>query len=65
MSDLGWLVGPMPLVLTAFFGATLVLDEGTPDYPEPGRLWRLIQDHGVSYLGVAPFRPQQPAQVVH
>lgn len=54
MSDLGWLVGPMQLVLTAFFGATLVLAEGTPDYPEPGRLWRLIQDHGVSYLGVAP-----------
>ena len=54
MSDLGWLVGPMQLVLTAFFGATLVLAEGTPDYPEPGRLWRLIQDHRVSYLGVAP-----------
>ena len=54
MSDLGWLVGPMQIVLSTFFGATLVLAEGTPDYPDPGRLWRLVQDHLVSYLGVAP-----------
>ena len=54
MSDLGWLVGPMQLVVSTFFGATLVMAEGAPDYPEPGRLWRLIQDHRVSYLGIAP-----------
>ena len=54
MSDLGWLVGPMQFVLSTFFGATLVMAEGTPDYPDPGRLWRLVQDHRVSYLGVAP-----------
>lgn len=29
--------------------------EGTPDYPEPGRFWRLIQDHQVTYLGVSPM----------
>jgi len=54
MSDIGWLVGPTQIVSAAFFGATLVLAEGTPDYPEPGRLWRLIQDHKVTYLGMAP-----------
>lgn len=54
MSDIGWLVGPMQLVVSTFFGGTLVLAEGTPDYPEPGRLWRLIQDHGVTYLGLSP-----------
>lgn len=54
MSDLGWLVGPMQIVVTTFFGGTLVLAEGTPDYPIPGRLWKLVQDHRVSYLGVAP-----------
>jgi acetyl-CoA synthetase len=31
-----------------------VLAEGTPDYPETGRLWRLVQDHGVSFLGCGP-----------
>ena len=54
MSDLGWLVGPMQLVVTALFGGTLVLAEGTPDYPDRGRLWRLVQDHRVTCLGVAP-----------
>ncbi len=54
MSDLGWLVGPMQFVVSTFFGATVVLAEGAPDYPEPGRLWRLVQDHRVSYLGISP-----------
>ena len=54
MSDLGWLIGPMEFVVSTFFGGTLVLAEGTPDYPEPGRLWRLTQDHGVTYLGLSP-----------
>jgi acetyl-CoA synthetase len=54
MSDLGWVVGPMQIVVSLFFGGTLVLAEGTPDYPDRGRLWRLVQDHRVSYLGLAP-----------
>nr|VFK17560.1 MAG: acetyl-CoA synthetase [Candidatus Kentron sp. LFY] len=54
MSDLGWLIGPMQFVTSTFFGATVVLAEGAPDYPEPGRLWRLVQDHRVTYLGIAP-----------
>lgn len=54
MSDIGWLVGPMQLVACTFFGATLVIAEGVPDYPSPDRLWRLIQDHDVSYLGISP-----------
>ncbi|MCP5368593.1 MAG: AMP-binding protein [Hyphomicrobiales bacterium] len=54
MSDIGWLVGPMQIAISAFRGATLVLAEGTPDYPETGRLWRLVQDHRLTYLGLAP-----------
>lgn len=54
MSDLGWLIGPMQFVVSTFFGATVILAEGAPDYPEPGRLWRLVQDHRVTYLGIAP-----------
>lgn len=52
MTDIGWLVGPIQITATLMRGATLVLAEGTPDYPEPGRLWRLVQDHRVSFLGV-------------
>ena len=54
MSDMGWLIGPMFAVATPLIGATLVLAEGAPDYPEQGRLWRLVQDHRVSFLGGAP-----------
>lgn len=54
MSDMGWLTGPILAVALPLVGATLVLVEGVPDYPEPGRLWRLVQDHQISFLGVAP-----------
>ena len=54
MSDMGWLVGPLLVFGALTVGATIVLVEGAPDYPEPGRMWRLVDDHKVSYLGVAP-----------
>lgn len=54
MSDIGWLVGPMQLVACTFFGAALVIAEGVPDYPTRDRLWRLVQNHRVSYLGISP-----------
>jgi acetoacetyl-CoA synthetase len=37
-------------------GLTIVLYDGSATYPDPGRLWRLAADHGISYLGVgAPY----------
>lgn len=68
MSDMGWLTGPILAVAVPLVGATMLLAEGTPDYPEPGRLWRLVQHHRVSFLGVAPTMVrsfmQQPPEVV-
>ena len=54
MSDMGWLVGPLVAVAVTIQGASVVLAEGSPDYPDQGRMWRLIQDHRVSFLGLAP-----------
>lgn len=54
MTDMGWLVGPIQIVAATLAGATLVMAEGTPDYPEPGRLWRLIEAHKVTFLGLSP-----------
>lgn len=54
MTDFGWLVGPLQIIAALLAGATLVMAEGTPDYPEPGRLWRLVQDHRISFLGLGP-----------
>ena len=37
-------------------GLTIVLYDGSASYPGPDRLWRLADEHGVSYLGVgAPY----------
>ncbi len=54
MSDMGWLVGPVQIVATALAGATLVLVEGAPDYPRSDRLWRIVQEKRVSFLGIGP-----------
>jgi acetyl-CoA synthetase len=54
MSDMGWLTGPILAVASPLVGATTLLAEGTPDYPEAGRLWRLAQDYAITFLGVAP-----------
>lgn len=68
MSDMGWLTGPIIAVAVPLMGATLVLAEGVPDYPEPGRLWKLIDEHRVSFLGVAPTMirafMQHPQEIV-
>lgn len=54
MSDMGWLVGPILVYGALGLGGTVVLVEGAPSYPEPDRLWHLIDNHKVSYLGIAP-----------
>ncbi len=54
MSDLGWLVGPILIVGTTLLGGTLVLAEGAPDFPQDDRMWRLVAEQRVSFLGLAP-----------
>lgn len=54
LTDLGWMMGPWAIAGGLMLGATVMLYEGTPDYPNPDRLWRLVEDHGVTLLGVAP-----------
>jgi acetyl-CoA synthetase len=54
LTDLGWMMGPWLICGGLIVGATLMLFEGTPDYPNPDRLWQLVEDHQVTILGVAP-----------
>jgi acetyl-CoA synthetase len=54
LSDLGWMMGPWTIAGGLMLNATLLLYEGTPDFPEPDRLWQLVADHQVTVLGVAP-----------
>lgn len=54
LTDLGWMMGPWVIAGGLMLNATLMLYEGTPDFPNPDRLWRLVEDHGVTIFGVAP-----------
>ncbi len=53
-TDLGWMMGPWVIAGTLTLGATLVLFEGTPDFPRPDRLWELVERYRITLLGVAP-----------
>ncbi|MDM0111808.1 acetate--CoA ligase [Variovorax sp. J22R133] len=54
-ADIGWVTGHTyiaygPLAL----GATEVVFEGVPTYPDAGRFWKMIQQHKVSVFYTAP-----------
>lgn len=54
ITDMGWIMGPLSILGTHGTGGTLLLYEGSPDVPDTGRLWDLVERHGVSMLGVSP-----------
>jgi acetyl-CoA synthetase len=54
-ADVGWVTGHTyvaygPLAV----GATQVIFEGVPTYPDAGRFWKMIQDHKVTIFYTAP-----------
>eukprot|EP00472_Partenskyella_glossopodia_P011498 CAMPEP_0197528532 /NCGR_PEP_ID=MMETSP1318-20131121/25399_1 /TAXON_ID=552666 /ORGANISM="Partenskyella glossopodia, Strain RCC365" /LENGTH=676 /DNA_ID=CAMNT_0043083663 /DNA_START=421 /DNA_END=2451 /DNA_ORIENTATION=+ len=54
-ADVGWITGHTYLVYGPLANAaTVVMFEGTPDYPERNRFWQVIEDHKVSVLYTAP-----------
>jgi acetyl-CoA synthetase len=53
-TDMGWMMGPFLVLGALGRGATIVLYEGTPDFPGPDRLWKICSDHRVTHLGIAP-----------
>jgi acetyl-CoA synthetase len=54
LTDLGWLMGPMLITGTLLLGGTVLMFEGTPDYPQPDRLWALCARHRITHLGISP-----------
>lgn len=54
MTDMGWMMGPWEVFGTLLLGGTMVFYDGAPDYPDVDRLWRLVERHGVTILGVSP-----------
>ncbi|MGE5807520.1 MAG: AMP-binding protein [Nitrospirota bacterium] len=54
ITDMGWLMGPWEVFGTLILGATMMFFGGSPDYPDMGRIWSLVQRHKISCLGVTP-----------
>ena len=54
MSDMGWMMGPWLVFGTLLCGATCVLYDGAPDFPDVDRSWQLCADHGVTHFGLSP-----------
>ncbi len=54
-SDIGWVVGHSYIVYAPLLeGVTAVLREGSPDYPDPGVTWRVVEKLGVNVMFTAP-----------
>jgi acetyl-CoA synthetase len=54
LTDMGWVMGTILILGGLTNGATLVLFEGTPDYPKPDRLWAIAERHQVTVMGLSP-----------
>jgi acetyl-CoA synthetase len=54
VTDLGWIMGPWEIVGAGALGSTVFLYEGAPNHPEPDRIWRMVEDHRISTLGISP-----------
>lgn len=54
VTDIGWMMGPWEMIGTTALGATFVIFEGAPDYPQPDRLWDVVERHGVTIFGISP-----------
>jgi non-ribosomal peptide synthetase component F len=54
-ADVGWVTGHSYVVYGPLAnGATTVMYEGTPDYPDKDRFWRIIEKHGITICYTAP-----------
>jgi acetyl-CoA synthetase len=54
-ADIGWVTGHSYIVYGPLAnGATTVLFESVPTYPDPGRYWQIVDDLGVNIFYTAP-----------
>ena len=71
MADIGWITGHSYIVYGPLsLGASTVIYEGVPNYPDPGRPWRIAQNLDVNIFHTAPtairalrkIGPDEPAK---
>ena len=54
-ADIGWITGHSYIIYGPLLqGATSVMFEGVPTFPDPGRFWQVIDKHNVNIFYTAP-----------
>jgi acetyl-CoA synthetase len=54
-SDIGWIVGHSIMVYGPWCnGTTVLVREGTPDHPDAGIVWKVVEQYGVTKMFTAP-----------
>ncbi len=54
-ADIGWVTGHSYIVYGPLCnGATSIVFEGVPTYPDPGRFWEVVEKYGVTIFYTAP-----------
>src|SRR5690606_22564442 len=54
-ADVGWVTGHSYIVYGPLaVGASVLMYEGAPDWPDRGRFWDIVQKYGVTILYTAP-----------
>jgi len=62
-ADVGWITGHTYIVYGPLAnGATTVMFESTPTYPDAGRYWRMVDDLGINIFYTAPTALRAIAQ---
>ncbi|REJ77571.1 MAG: AMP-dependent synthetase [Acidobacteria bacterium] len=54
VTDIGWMMGPWLVYGALILGGTIVIYDGSPDFPEPDRMWDFCAKHRVEILGISP-----------
>ena len=53
-TDIGWMMGPWLIAGGLINGATILLYDGAPDFPDASRVWSMVERHRVTHLGISP-----------
>jgi acetyl-CoA synthetase len=61
-TDMGWIMGPWMVVAGLANGSAIATYDGAPDYPGPDRIWQVVDNLGITILGLSPtlVRALQP-----
>lgn len=51
ITDIGWMMGPWQVFGVQTVGATHMIFEGVPDFPNSDRIYRMIEEYGITHLG--------------